>query len=243
MIFGMPYLPLDLLKTGASELGIELSENQLAQFDEFAAMLVEANRRFNLTRIIDPEAIVINHLLDSLVCLWALELGSGKRVIDVGTGAGFPGMPIKIARPDLALTLVDGTLKKVRFLSEAIERLGLAGVEAVHGRAEELAHEKAYRERCDVAYARALAQMPALAELCLPLVRPGGHVVATKGAKIDAEIDAARPIIGQLGGAVEKIVRTHIPGTEIARTIPVIIKAGHTPAGFPRPYSTIKRKH
>jgi len=239
MIFGMSYLPLDLLKAGASELGIELSEAQLAQFDEFAALLVEANRNFNLTRITEPEGMVISHFLDSLVCLWAQEVSGGKRVIDVGTGAGFPGIPIKIARPDLGLTLVDGTLKKIRFLAESIERLGLEGAEAIHGRAEELAHEKAYREHYDVAYARALAELPVLVELCLPFVKPGGLVVATKGPGIDAEIDAARPIIGQLGGAIEKIVRTHIPGTDVARTIPVILKTKQTPERYPRSYALI----
>ncbi len=239
MILEMPYVPLDLLKSGASELGIELSEDQLAQFDRFARMLVEANRKFNLTRVTEPEAIVISHFLDSLVCLWAQEVRRGMKAIDVGTGAGFPGIPIKIARPDLRLTLVDGTLKKVRFLQESIERLGLEGVEAVHGRAEEMARGKAYREQHDVAYARALAQMPVLAELCLPFVRPGGHVVATKGPDAAAELDSARPIIGHLGGAVEKIVRTHIPGTDVRRTIPVMLKTRQTTERYPRSYALI----
>jgi len=242
MILAMSYLPLDLLSNGASELGIELTEHQLGQFDEFAGMLVEANRKFNLTRIIGPEAIVINHFLDSLVCLWAQEVKAGASVIDVGAGAGFPGIPIKIARPDLQVTLLDGTSKKVGFVTEAIERLGLDGIEAVHGRAEEFAHDKQRREHYHAAYARALAELPVLAELCLPLVRPGGHVVATKSALIEAEIDAARTIIGRLGGVIEKIVRTHIPGTDIARTIPVILKTKQTPAGYPRAYSRIARK-
>ena len=235
----MPFLPLDILKTGASELGIELFEQQLDQLDRFAALVVEANSKFNLTRITEPRDIVVNHYLDSLLCLWSLEPAKGARVIDVGTGAGFPGVPIKIVRPDLDVTLLDGTMKKVRFLAEAAESLGLQGVEAVHGRAEALGHEKAHRERYDVVYARALADLRALAEMCLPLVRVGGFVVAAKSAEIESEIEAARSIVGQLGGAIEKIVRTHIPGTDIPRVIVVLVKLKPTPAAFPRSYPRI----
>jgi 16S rRNA (guanine527-N7)-methyltransferase len=203
--------------------------------------MVETNRRFNLTRITDPEAIVLNHLLDSLMCLWALEVAPGARVIDVGTGAGFPGVPIKIARPDLSVTLLDGTLKKVKFLSEAISLLSLEGIEPVHGRAEELAHEKGHRERYDAVYARALSELKPLAEMCLPFVRVGGRLVAQKGPEIDEELVAAGPMIGQLGGAVEKTVRTHIPGTNVARTLVVISKIKQTPPRYPRAYARFAR--
>jgi len=238
----MPFLPIHLLRSGASELGIELFRDQLDQLDEFASLLVEANRRFNLTRITDPGEIVINHYLDSLLCLWALDLQPGARIIDVGTGAGFPGLPIKIARPDLALTLLDSTSKKIAFLSEAVRALGLDNVEPVHARAEQLSHQKSHRERFDTVYARALADLRVLAELCLPFVHVGGRVVAPKSDDIDEEIAAARPIIGQLGGEIEKTVRTHIPGTDIARRIVVIVKTRQTPSGFPRPYSRIASK-
>ncbi|MCX8053913.1 MAG: 16S rRNA (guanine(527)-N(7))-methyltransferase RsmG [Armatimonadetes bacterium] len=240
----MSFLPLDLLKTGASELDIELSAAQLTQFDQFARLLVETNREFNLTRITDPHAIVVNHLLDSLLCLWSQEVGIGANVIDVGTGAGFPGIPIKIARPDLRLTLVDATQKKIGFIANVIQELGLKEAKAIHARAEELGRNVAYREQYDLVYARALAEMPVLVELCLALVRPGGLVVATKGPKSDTEINAARPTISQLGATIEKIVRTHIPGTDIARVIPVILKTRRTPSRYPRPYAQIvSRKH
>ncbi len=239
IILHVSYLPLDLLRTGASGLGVELSEAQLAQFDRFARMLVDANRKFNLTRITEPEAMVTSHFLDSLICLWAQEVGVGARVIDLGTGAGFPGIPIKIARPDLRLTLIDGTHKKIAFVSQAIRQLDLEETEAVHGRAEDLAHEKTYREQYDIAYARALADMTTLIELCLPFVSLAGRVVAAKGPRADDEIDAARPVVARLGGVVEKIVRTHIPGTDIARTIPVILKTKRTPERYPRPYAAI----
>ena len=238
----MPVLPLGILKTGASELGIELTDNQLAQLNAFCELMVETNAKFNLTRITQPEEIVTKHILDSLLCLQALELGQGARLIDIGTGAGFPGVPIKIARPDLRITLLDATFKKVSFLSEAIERLGLEGVSPIHARAEDLAREKDHRERYDAVLARALSDLKTAAELCLPFVRLGGRFVAQKGPEIGEEIDKARPIIGQLGDVIEKTVRTHIPGTDIPRTLVVIVKAKPTPAHFPRPYAQITRK-
>lgn len=244
----MPFLPLDLLRAGALELGIDLSERQLEQCDEFAVMVVEANRQFNLTRIIEPEEMVIHHYLDSLLCLSAVDITRGAKVIDIGTGAGFPGVPVKIARPDLAVTLLDATFKKIRFLSEAIEKLGMQGVEMVHARAEELAHEKShprgarYREQFDLACVRALSEMKVAAELCVPLVKVGGRMLAAKSAGIDEELRAARPIIGELGGTIEKIVRTHIPTTDIVRQFVVVVKSKPTPERFPRPYGMITRK-
>ncbi len=235
----MPFLPLELLKTGASELGIELSDHQLEQFDRYASVLVDANSRFNLTRITSPEAMVTDHILDSLLCLWAVELAAHARVIDVGTGAGFPGLAIKIVRPDLQVDLLDGTAKKVGFLRDVIAELGLADVEAVHARAEELGRDKAHRERYDLVTARALADLTVLAELCLPFARPGGRVIACKGPEVGEELAAARQMISKLNGTVEKTVRTRIPTTDIGRTMVVMTKIRPTPNEFPRHYSQI----
>jgi 16S rRNA (guanine527-N7)-methyltransferase len=236
----MPILPLDVLESGASELGIELSERQLDLMDQFASLLIDANSRFNLTRITQPAEIVTGHYLDSLLYLWAIEIPQGAALIDVGTGAGFPGVPIKIARPDLALTLVDSTAKKVRFLEEAVSELGLQGVSAIHARAEDLGRDKGHRERYDIVVTRALAELRILAELCVPLARVGGRVVASKGEEIDAELAAGRPMIGQLGGVVENTVRTHIPRADIPRRFVVIAKAKTTPEQFPRSYARMK---
>lgn len=238
----MAFIPLDVLKAGASELGIDLSDRQLDLLDKFASLLVDANRQLNLTRITEPEDIVTKHYLDSLLYLWTFDFVEGASVVDVGAGAGFPGIPIKIARPDLRVVLLDSTAKKVRFLEHAISKLALDDVEAVHGRAEDLAHQKNYREQFDAAVARALAELKILAELCLPLVRVGGGVVASKGEEIDDELAAARSVIGQLGGVVEKTVRTHIPCTNIVRRLIVITKARQTPAQFPRSYAQISRR-
>jgi len=238
----MPFLPLDKLKTGASELGIALYDTQLALFDAFAELLTAANTKFNLTRITDPEAIVRDHYLDSLACLSAVELSSGSRVIDIGTGAGFPGVPLKLARPDLNVVMVDSTLKKIKFLQEAIERLEIEEVELIHTRAEDLAHDCRYREKFDATCCRALADLAIASELCVPFVRAGGRMIAQKSKDIDEEIAAARPIIGQLGGNVEKIVRIKIPGTNILRSLVVVQKARPTPIRFPRSYAQIARK-
>ena len=237
----MSFLPLEKLQSGAYELGIILSEDQLRQFDKFAEMLVEANKRLNLTRITEPDEIVTSHFMDSLTTLSALDIAPNAKIIDVGTGAGFPGVPIKIVRPDVNITLMDSTQKKLDFVREAIEQLGLQDVEVLHARAEDVGHKIKFRERYDIAYARALSEMKVLAELCLPLVRVGGHLVAQKSENVDEEIRDAKPIIGQLGGITEKIVRTKVPGTDIIRQLIVIVKAKPTPAQFPRHYSKIAR--
>ncbi len=237
-----PFLPLELLDSGASELGIELTQAQLELFDSYARMLVEANRKFNLTRITEPREIVTNHYLDSLTCLKAVEIERGSSVADVGTGAGFPGIPIKIARPDLALTLLESSRKKAGFVSSAVTELGLEDVEVVSKRAEDAGRDARFRERYDVAVARAVSEMKVLAELCLPLVRVGGSMIAQKGPDVADELDAARALIGQLGGAVEKVAELTIPQTDVGRRVVVVRKARRTPEMFPRPWSRIGTK-
>lgn len=241
----MTAIPLDLLKSGAHELGIELTDAQLNLFDLFASFLVETNQKFNLTRITEPEEIVKSHYLDSLTCLSALDVNQNARIIDVGTGAGFPGIPIKIVRPDIYAVLTDATFKKTNFISEAIEKLKLENIEPVHARAEEIGHDSAFRETFDISYARALSELKVVAELCLPLVKVGGYLVAQKSADISEEIADAKTIIGQLGGKVSDIVTIRIPYTEIERKLIIVKKIKQTPPQFPRAYTKIaggKRK-
>ncbi|OFX15662.1 MAG: hypothetical protein A2Z18_10895 [Armatimonadetes bacterium RBG_16_58_9] len=230
----MAFLPLDLLTSGAAELGIHLSPTQLDQLDTFAGMLVETNRKLNLTRITGPEDIVTGHYLDSLTCLTAVDIERGSSVIDVGTGAGFPGIPMAVARPDLNLTLLDSLRKRLDFLSEAARSLGLANVETMRARAEDVGRDGTHREAYDFAVTRALANVRMLVELCLPFVKTGGYLIAQKGADIEGELDRARPIIGQLGGKLVEVKRVTIPHSDIERTLVLIEKVKPTPDTFPR---------
>jgi len=235
------FLPIGLLRDGARELGIELDGTQVDRLDRFAATLVETNRSFNLTRITEPAEIVTGHYLDSLACLAAYEISKGARVIDVGTGAGFPGIPIKIARPDIELTLLDASRKKLKFIERAADEIDIE-VRLVHARAEDAGRDPVHREAYDAAVTRALADMKTLVELCLPLVKVGGVLIANKSEDVDAEIDAARPIIGQLGGRIDEIVSVTIPHTDITRRLVVVSRTRPTPPEFPRPYAKIARK-
>lgn len=235
------FLPLQELAAGAAEIGIELSAMQLEQFEKYAVFLVETNARFNLTRITAPEDIVTNHYLDSLLCLSSVEFAQGSRVVDVGTGAGFPGIPLKIARPDLAVALVDSTYKKVGFLQQVVELLNLSGVEPVHARAEQLGADPVTRESYDICCCRALAGLKIAAELCLPLVKVGGRVIAQKSERVDKEVLDARQIVAQLGGRVEACLRERVPGTQIVRGMVILTKVKPTPRRYPRPYAQISR--
>lgn len=237
----MPHLPLDLLRIGAQELGIELNDGQLEKFERYAEILVETNRKLNLTRITDPRDIVTHHYLDSLTCLAAANVPGGSKCIDIGTGAGFPGIPIAIARPDLDLTLMDSVKKKLDFIKRAAENIGLDNVQLVNLRAEDAGRDARYREQYDIAWARAVSEMKVLVELCLPLVRVGGHFVAQKSSDVDEEICSARPIIGQLGAKVERDLRIQVSGTDIVRRLIVLAKKQSTPGMFPRSFSRITK--
>jgi 16S rRNA (guanine527-N7)-methyltransferase len=228
---------MDALIAGASDLGITLTDRHLAAFETCYRELVEWNQHFNLTAITDRDGVLVRHFLDSLSCLKALpraELATGARVIDVGTGAGFPGLPIKIVCPGMRLTLLESTGKKVSFLRHVMGALGLKGVEAIHGRAEELGLDPAHREQYDWALARAVAEMPTLAEYLLPLVRVGGAALAQKGEGAAAEVHSADAAIHTLGGRVRQLVPVELRGLAETRYLVVIDKVAATPERFPR---------
>lgn len=228
---------MEKLVRGAQELGIPLKESHLDLFWIYYKELVEWNRRFNLTAITDYEGVQIRHFLDSLSCLVALpraELQAGARVIDVGTGAGFPGLPLRIVCPGMRLTLLEATRKKVDFLEYLVQRLGLQDVEIIHGRAEDLGHRPGYRERYDWAVARALAEMPTLAEYLLPLVRVQGAVLAQKGENAPAEVHAAEEAIRILGGRVRRLVPVDLHGLAETRYLVIVDKVAATPEKYPR---------
>ncbi|OLC55821.1 MAG: 16S rRNA (guanine(527)-N(7))-methyltransferase RsmG [Chloroflexi bacterium 13_1_40CM_4_68_4] len=230
---------LDLL----ADCGIRLDATQLQRFERYSALLRERNEAVNLTAIVDPAEIATKHFLDSLTLLLARPPAPGARLIDVGTGAGFPGVPLAIARSDLRVTLVESVGKKVRFLEELIAALGLANVALVHGRAEDVGREPAHRERHDVAVARALPVLATNVELLLPLCRVGGEAVAYKG-RIEAELAAGDRAARALGGEIARVVTMAelsladvLPG----RCLVIAAKRRPTPARYPRTAAELKR--
>jgi 16S rRNA (guanine527-N7)-methyltransferase len=229
--------PADPLVAGARELGIPITDQHVAAFETCHDELLEWNLRFNLTAITDRQGVLVRHFLDSLSCLKALpasQLAAGARVIDVGSGAGFPGLPLKIVCPEMRLTLLEATRKKVSFLEHIVGVLGLNDVAVVHGRAEELGHDPAHREAYDWAVARAVADMPTLAEYLLPLVRVGGGVLAQKGKDAPAEVQQAEKAIMSLGGRVRQLVTVELRGLAETRYLVMVDKVAATPKGYPR---------
>jgi 16S rRNA (guanine527-N7)-methyltransferase len=223
---------MDLLATTAAAWEMPLSPAQIMQFDIYAAELRRWNERVNLTAIADDVGIVTRHFLDSLRC--ARSWGRAPQsLIDIGAGAGFPGLPLKILRPELQLTLVESIAKKAAFLRHMVDTLGLTNVEIVVVRAEAAGRDSAQRERYDVAVARAVAELRVLAEYCLPLCRVGGRFLAPKGAQIEDELRAALPAIAQLGGRLVAIEVVELPELE-PRTLVVIEKISATPPQYPR---------
>ncbi|KTB48459.1 16S rRNA (guanine(527)-N(7))-methyltransferase RsmG [Dehalogenimonas alkenigignens] len=225
---------LSILKQGASRLGIELSEGQLEQFERYFQLLAEWNSRINLTSVIEYEAVQSIHFLDSLSIAAAGISLNGRRVIDVGTGAGFPGVPLKIAFPEIELTLLEATGKKAAFLTETAAQLQLKNVAIINARAEDAACQPEHRERYDLVVARALAPLNVLCELCLPFCALNGRFVAWKKGDITAETDAAGLALRILGGDLRQIVEidAQILGGE--RKLIVAAKSSLTPPEYPR---------
>jgi 16S rRNA (guanine527-N7)-methyltransferase len=241
---------LSLLKEGTVQLGLQLTEYQLAQFALYYQELVTWNEKFNLTGITDLHEVQTKHFLDSLVSLPLLAEVLGETLpptralhcIDVGTGAGFPGIPLKIVAPRLKWTLMDGTGKKILFLRDLLTKLKLPDVQLIQGRAEELGRDTSYRGQFDLVMARAVAPMNTLAEYLLPLARMGGHVVVYKGASAGQEFMAARKAIDVLGGEVVRMAPTKVPFLDEQRFILLIKKVRPTPHLYPRGQGLARKK-
>lgn len=222
----------DLIKNGAAELNIVLSENQLNQFLDYARLLVEWNEKMNLTAITDDEGIATKHFLDSLSALTTERvLGS---VIDVGTGAGFPGLVLKIAKPEIELTLLDSLNKRITFLKEISKELRLDGIDFVHARAEDGGQNVLYRGKFDTVVSRAVANMTVLSEWCLPFLKVGGHFLALKGPLAEEELKDAKRAISILGGEICEVKEVKIPFTDLEHKIIIIKKVRQTPMKYPR---------
>jgi len=218
----------------AAALGAPLSPAQIAQFAAYEALLLMWNERMALTAIREPRQMRIRHFLDALSCTAATGPLDGRSLIDIGSGAGFPGLPLKILYPDLRLTLVDSVAKKARFLETVATELGLDDVVVIADRAETLGQTAGHRESYDWAVARAVAELRVLAELLLPLCRVGGHMLAQKGDSAAAELAAAGPAIAAVGGGAARLISVHLPETEGTHYLVVIDKAHPTAARYPR---------
>jgi len=230
------------LREGLLALGYDKPEAMLEQFMTFKSLLLEWNDKINLTTITDDHGIVYKHFLDSLTCLQAPVDFKGKKVLDLGTGAGFPGVPLKIALPDLDLTLMDSLNKKIQYLTEVCKVLGFKEVACLHARAEEAARQTAYREKYDIVVSRAVANMSTLSEYCLPFVKTGGYFIAQKTNEAAEEIRAAEKAIKLLGGASPEVIHVSVPGTDFAHNLVVIRKVKTTPAVYPRKAGTPAKK-
>jgi len=225
-----------VLRDGLAQL--ELSADGIPSLLRYAALLEEKNKVMNLTAITDPDEVARLHLLDSAALLKVLDF-RGKTVVDVGTGAGFPGLPIRILEPSARVTLLDSLGKRISFLQEVCDDLGLSDVTCVHARAEEFAGE--HRESFDVAVSRAVASLPLLAELCLPLVKAGGTFLAMKSVDSGEELNAAEKAIEILGGRLIDVRDYAIPGTAVSHRAVLIEKVRPTPPKYPRPFTKIKK--
>ena len=222
----------DLLSKEAAALGIELSENMLTQFEKYAALLKEWNEKINLTAITDDEGIAYKHFLDSLALLKQVDIPKGAEIADVGTGAGFPGVVLKIARPDLELTLIDSLQKRLNFLDTVLKELDLKA-ELRHSRAEDAGHEKNLREKFDFVTARAVANLAVLSEYCLPLCKVGGFFVPMKTAEVAPELSAAENAVKLLGGEIKGAQFYNLPVAG-GRSVVLIEKVSATPPKYPR---------
>lgn len=223
------------LRRAARELiGIDLSSEHLGAFRWYRQELQSWNQRFNLTAITEPVEVEVKHFLDSLTCLLAMDSEPRGRLIDVGTGAGFPGIPLRIVCPDLEVTLVESTGKKADFCRHVIERLGLSGMEVRNDRVEKVAHESGYREAYRWGVARAVASLDVLGEYVLPLIELGGRLIAMKGETGPAEVQEAEEALGVLGGQVERLVPVELPTVVETRYLVLVKKVSRTPDRYPR---------
>ena len=216
----------------SKDLSVRFSVKQIEQFFEYMNLLIEWNEKMNLTAITEPDEIILKHFIDSITILKELE--DGSKLVDVGTGAGFPGIPLSIMNPTLQITLVDSLNKRLIFLQEVVNKLKLENIEIVHARAEEFGQNKKYREQFDISTSRAVANLSTLSEYLIPLVRVGGKVISMKAAEAKQELNEAKRAIEVLGGTVEKVDEFNLPQSDIGRTVIIIRKIKITPNKYPR---------
>ena len=220
------------------KIGISLTENQINQFMTYYDLLIEWNSFMNLTAITDFDEVVVKHFVDSLAICQYVDFKDGDTLIDIGTGAGFPGIPLKILFPNLKVTLLDSLNKRIKFLNTVIDTLGLEHIETIHGRAEDFAKQEIYREKYDFVISRAVANLATLSELCIPFVKENKYFISYKSEKCNEELADAKKAISILGGKVEKQIEYMLPDTDMNRNLLLIKKIKSTPKKFPRKAGT-----
>lgn len=224
----------EIFQKKLSDLGLELNDKQLQQFDKYYELLVEWNKVMNLTGITEYEEVNEKHFIDSLSLVKVLSITDISSVIDIGTGAGFPGIPLKIVFPHLKVTLLDSLNKRINFLNKVIEELELKDIHTIHGRAEDFARQEEYREQYDLCVSRAVANLSTLSEYCLPYVKQGGAFIPYKSGEIEEEVLQSKTAVKILGGKMDGIVKFVLPGSDISRSFIKIKKIKKTGKKFPR---------
>ncbi len=232
----------ELLNKACANEGLEFDEDKYNKLMQYKDLVIEWNEKINLTAITEEEEFIKKHFIDSIKVFRSSELKDSKKIIDIGTGAGFPGIPIKIINPDIEVVLLDSLNKRVNFLNEVINKLQLKGVTAIHGRAEDFAREKKYREAFDTVVSRAVANMAVLSELCIPYVKLNGHFIALKGPAVDEEIQEGLKAVTTLGGVVEKVIEVEVEDTDLNHNLVIVKKIKETPKVYPRKAGTASKK-
>lgn len=232
----------DIMSQACKDIGLPFNEDTYNKFNQYKDMIKDWNEKINLTAIVDDEQIFKKHFIDCIKIFKFSPLKEAKNIIDIGTGAGFPGIPIKIMKQELDLILLDSLNKRVNFLNEVVSKIKLNNVETIHGRAEDFSRQPKYREQVDIAVSRAVANLAVLSELCIPYVKVGGYFVAMKGPSVDDEIKDGKRAISILGGKIDDVIKINIEDSDLDHNLVIIEKIKETPKAYPRKAGTASKK-
>lgn len=232
----------DIMSQACKDVGLPFNEDTYNKFNQYKDMIKDWNEKINLTAIVDDEQIFKKHFIDCIKIFKFSPLKEAKNIIDIGTGAGFPGIPIKIMKQELDLILLDSLNKRVNFLNEVVSKIKLNNVETIHGRAEDFSRQPKYREQVDIAVSRAVANLAVLSELCIPYVKVGGYFVAMKGPSVDDEIKDGKRAISILGGKIDDVIKINIEDSDLDHNLVIIEKIKETPKAYPRKAGTASKK-